>query len=77
MAAKKPAPAVEAEAPPAVEVRRPNPAESSDPTVHHAMAVLQGALMNRAALDVADADVEAADKAVAAAKKALADLGHE
>ncbi len=52
-------------------------AASSDPAVHQAMAVLQGAQMNRDALDVAEADIEAADKAVADAKKALADLGYE
>jgi hypothetical protein len=52
-------------------------AESSDPAVHQAMAVLQGAQMNRDALDVEKADIDAADKQVADAKKALADLGYE
>jgi hypothetical protein len=51
--------------------------ESGDPAVHHALAVLQGAQMNRDALDVEKADIDAADQAVADAKKALADLGYE
>lgn len=51
--------------------------ESGDPAVHQALAVLQGAQMNRAALDVEKADIDAADQAVADAKKALADLGYE
>jgi hypothetical protein len=41
------------------------------------MAVLDGALMNRAALDVAEADIKSADEQVEAARKALADLGYE
>lgn len=49
--------------------------ESGDPTVHQAMAVLDGALMNRAALDVEAADVKKADEQVEAARKALAELG--
>lgn len=51
--------------------------EASDPAVHHAMAVLDGALMNRAALETEEADVKAADEQVEAARKALADLGYE
>lgn len=51
--------------------------ESGDPAVHAAMAVLDGALMNRAALDVAAGDVEKADEQVKAARKALVDLGYE
>lgn len=51
--------------------------EATDPAVHHAMAVLDGALMNRAALDVEAADIKAADEQVEAARKALADLGYE
>lgn len=51
--------------------------EASDPAVHHAMAVLDAALMNRAALDVEEADVKAADEQVEAARRALADLGYE
>lgn len=52
-------------------------AESGDPAVHYAMAVLDGARMNRAALDVEEADVADADQKVADAKQALADLGYE
>jgi hypothetical protein len=52
-------------------------AESGDPTVHHAMAVLDGALMNRAALETTDADIKAADEQVDAARKTLNDLGYE
>lgn len=51
--------------------------ESSDPAVHKAMADLDAARMNRAALDTEEADIEAADKAVEDAKKALAELGFE
>ena len=51
--------------------------EASDPAVHQAMAVLDGALMNRAALDVAEADIKSANEQVEAARKALADLGYE
>jgi len=51
--------------------------ESGDPAVHQAMAVLDGALMNRAAYDVAAGDVKAADEQVEAARKALNDLGYE
>jgi len=51
--------------------------ESGDPAVHHALAVLDGALLNRAALDVAAGDVKAADEQVEAARKALNDLGYE
>jgi hypothetical protein len=51
--------------------------ESGDPAVHKALADLQAAQMNRAALDVPAADVKAADDAVKDAQKALADLGHE
>jgi hypothetical protein len=51
--------------------------ESGDPAVHQAMAVLDGALMNRAALDVAAGDIEKADEQVDAARKALAELGYE
>jgi len=51
--------------------------ESGDPAVHQAMAVLDGALMNRAAYDVAAGDIKAADEQVDAARKALNDLGYE
>jgi len=51
--------------------------ESSDPAVHDALARLAAARSNRDALDVADADVKAADDAVKAAEKALADLGYQ
>lgn len=51
--------------------------ESGDPAVHHALAVLNAAQMNREALDVEKADIDAADKAVEDAKQALAELGFE
>jgi hypothetical protein len=51
--------------------------ESSDPAVHAALARLQIAQSNRAALDVSEADVQAADEQVKAAEKALADLGYQ
>lgn len=51
--------------------------ESGDPAVHHALAVLDAARMNREALDVEKADIDAADKQVEDAKQALADLGFE
>jgi hypothetical protein len=51
--------------------------ESSDPTVHAALARLQIAQSNRAALDVDEADVQAADDEVKDAEKALADLGYQ
>lgn len=51
--------------------------ESGDPAVQHALAELQTAQMNRSALDVEEADVKAADAAVAAAEKHLGDLGYE
>ena len=51
--------------------------ESGDPAVQHALAELQTAQLNRAALDVEEADVKAADEAVAAARKKLNELGYE
>jgi hypothetical protein len=51
--------------------------EASDPAVHAALAKLQIAQSNRAALDVNPADVQAADDEVKAAEKALADLGYQ
>jgi hypothetical protein len=51
--------------------------ESSNPEVHTALAHLQAARDNRSALDVDEPDVKAADAAVKAAEKALADLGYE
>jgi hypothetical protein len=51
--------------------------ESSDPAVHAALARLQIAQSNRAALDVSEADVQAADDEVKAAEKVLADLGYQ
>lgn len=51
--------------------------EASDPAVHDALARLEIARSNRATLDVDPADVKAADDAVAAAEKALADLGYK
>jgi len=49
--------------------------ESTDAAVHVAMANLQVARMNRATLDVEEADIKAADAAVKAAQDALAELG--
>ena len=51
--------------------------ESTDPAVHVAMANLQVARMNRATLDVEEADIKAADAAVKAAQDALAELGYK
>jgi hypothetical protein len=45
--------------------------------VQHALAELQTAQMNRSTLDVEEADVKAADAAVAAAEKRLGELGYE
>lgn len=50
---------------------------SGDPAVQYAVAELQTARMNRATLDVEEADIKAADEAVKAKEKALADLGYE
>jgi hypothetical protein len=50
---------------------------SGDPAVQKALADLYTAQQNRAALDVEEADIKAADEQVAAAEKALADLGYE
>lgn len=49
---------------------------SGDPRVHEALAKLEVARTNRAALDVPEADVETADKEVADAEKALGELGY-
>jgi len=49
---------------------------SGDPAVQHALAELQTAQMNRRALDVEAADIDAADDAVKAAQKNLANLGY-
>lgn len=73
-------PETKAEAKAAAKAEKPvlaRASEATDPAVHHAMAVLDGALMNRAALDVAAGDIAAADKQVDAARKALAELGYE
>jgi hypothetical protein len=51
--------------------------EASDPAVHDALARLEIARSNRAALDVDAADVKAADDAVKDAEKALAGLGYK
>jgi hypothetical protein len=48
---------------------------SGDPAVHQLLAERQTAVMNREALDVPDADVKAADDAIAAVDKQLAELG--
>jgi len=51
---------------------------SGDPAVQKALAELQTAQMNRDALVVVEkADLDAADEAVAKAKKDLAELGYE
>lgn len=51
--------------------------ESGDPAVQKALAELQTAQMNRKALDVPEANIKAADDAVKAAEKNLADLGYK
>jgi len=54
-----------------------NAGEASDPAVHDALARLAIARSNRETLEVAAADVKAADEAVKAAEKVLADLGYQ
>jgi hypothetical protein len=77
-AAPEPEPeaAPEAEAAPSGELS-PDAGASGDPRVHEALAKLDIARQNRAALDVPEPAVEAADKEVADAEAALAELGYK
>jgi hypothetical protein len=49
---------------------------SSDPAVQFLLAERRTAEMNREALDVPEADVKAADEALAAVDKQLSELGY-
>jgi hypothetical protein len=49
-------------------------AASSNPDVHRLLAEREIAVRNREALDVAEADVKAADEAIAAIDKQLSEL---
>ncbi len=74
-APKKAAPEAPAESAPAV--RRPSPAESSDPTVHQLLGERQTLQMNIAHAQADLATIKDAEIRLAAVDKALADLGYE